>query len=204
MIKKNIFWICLGLILLAGLIYWGSVLTEDLKANMPPALDYSGADATEKPTASQPDDSQNETSPTESTGVPGHPSMPSQVPPASEGEDLQARIDALTQEVYDLADYYVAQLAYLESAAHRTFNALPQEEQNEENRRTIFIRYIKEVKNMEGVCDDRVDAICNELGSLLLKTDGRMNIVSEVRFDYAKTKEPVKTQFLEKYADYFS
>ena len=200
--KKNILWICLGLIALAGLVFWGSVLTENLQMNMPSASDRPGQENGGNLAASQPV----EEIPSESTELPADPTRPTppaKVPPLREGEDLQARIEALSQEVYSLADYYVAQLAYLESEAHETFSELSEEEQTEENRRTIFIRCIKDVKNMEGACDDRVDEICNELGSLLLKTDGRMNLVSEVRFSYAKAKEPVKAGFLEKYADYF-
>lgn len=218
MTKKSIIWICLGAILFAGLIVWGNILTKNLEEKTPTvnvAPSTQAAESTQPPTASE---GESPAPPTESAGQPPeqtqstataptqeplHPTPPPTVPPTSEGEDLQARIDALVQEVYGLKDYYVAKLAYLESSAREEFDSLPAEKQTEDKRRSIALDCIDEAYAMESECDARMDAICSELSLLLLKTGGRMNLVNEIRYAYAKEKEEAKNQFLEKYAVYF-
>lgn len=215
MTKKNIIWICLGVALFAGLIVWGNVLMKQMEektptVNVAPTTEAvestkptSAVESTEPPTESEAEQPTQMPTVPEPTEEPPRPTPPATVPPTSEGEDLQARIDALVQEVYGLRDYYVAKLAYLESTAHEEYEKLPAEKQTEDKRRSIALDCIDEAYAMESECDARMDAICSELSLLLLKTGGKMNLVNEIRYTYAKEKETAKTQFLERYAVYF-
>ena len=127
--KKNILWIFLAVLVLAVLLILGNRLTEKMLRDTPPVVlapsesELQEAEKTEPssiqeelPVESTTEQVQEEetTSATEATSQESapRPTPPSTTPPASEGEDLQARIDALVAEVYGLKDYYIGQLAY--------------------------------------------------------------------------------------------
>lgn len=225
MTKKNILWIALAVAFLAALMVFGNILTEKLQEKSPPVVVPADTQVTEKtePTetaSSQETENSSEELPSESHNSGSteeiassqtasqesspRPTAPPTTPPTSgEDEDLLARIDALVTEVYGLKDYYIAQLAYLESAVLAEYEALPAEQQTPEKRKKMALDCIDQAYALENECDSRMDEICSELSHLLLKTDGRMNLVNDIRYAYAKEKEQAKSQFLEKYADYF-
>ena len=128
-------------------------------------------------------------------------------PPESTGDpDLaakQARIDALVAEVYALRDYYTAQLLALEAAAIAEYEALPPAERTPDRKQDIAFACIDAAYALEDECDNRMDAICQELGYLLLETGGSMSLITDIRYAYASEKESARRTFLDKYADYF-
>lgn len=228
MTKKNILWITLAVVFLAALMVFGNILSERLQEKSPPVIVPSDTDVPEKtepteteetapsqkedepseenPTESQGESSAQESSSSETASQESHqrPTAPPTTPPTSgENEDLQARIDALVAEVYGLKDYYIAQLDYLEASVLAEYEALPPEEKTPERRKKMALECIDQAYALENECDGRMDEICSELSYLLLKTDGRMNLVNDIRYAYASEKEQAKSQFLEKYADYF-
>ena len=143
------------------------------------------------------------TRPTETEPAPTEP--PTTQPP-TESTDLEAaeaRIDELVDEVYALRDYYTAQLAALEASARAEYEALPPEERSPERKQEIAFRCIDQAYALEDACDSRMDAICEELSYLLLQTGGSFSLVTEIRYAYASEKEAARTEFLNKYADYF-
>ena len=215
--KKNILLIFLAVPCLVGFMILGNSLTKKLEQETPPVVL-----PTEKPTEEhiekedpfeiQPATTETPSSSQESDSGEGEstqppetvkPTAPPTVPPSTEGEDLQARIDALIEEVYALKDYYIAKLAYLENEAREKYNALPEDQRTSEKRRSMALNCVDEAYALENECDRRMNEICSELSYLLLKTDGRMNLVNDIRYAYAKEKEQAKSAFLEKYADYF-
>ncbi len=231
MTKKKAFWIIFSLLLLALLLLLGRYLTENRQnVEEPPVVEATEPSFETEPSSSEeesvPEESSSEdisqpsedtqgTEPSQSTAeepssqqppteAPQPPTAPPTTPPTSEeGEDLQARIDALIAEVYALRDYYTAQLAYVESSARAEYEALPPEERSPERKQEIALACIDQVYALENECDSRMDAICNELAYLLLEIDGDLTLVNEIRYAYAREKEIAKSEFIEKYADYF-
>ena len=218
--KKNILWIFLAVLLLGGMIVLGNSLAKNSQEDTPPVIVNPGESDLQVPETTEPlsqeevptesssaeqqgnvDEESTSASPEETTTP--KPTAPAVTPPASEGEDLQARIDALVAEVYALKDYYIAQLSYLESAILSEYDALPAEEKTPERRKSMALECIDEAYALENECDSRMDEICAELSHLILKTNGRMNLINDIRYTYAKEKEQFRSSFLEKYAGYF-
>lgn len=153
---------------------------------------------TEAPSASE------TTRPPETEPIPTTEAPTTQEP--TENTDLEAaeaRIDELVAEVYTLRDYYTAQLATLEASAIAEYEALPPEERTPERKQEIAFRCIDAAYALEDACDSRMDAICEELSYLLLQTGGSFSLVTDIRYAYASEKETARTEFLNKYADYF-
>ncbi len=220
MTKHRVFWIASGL-LLALLLVFGSVLIKHMQTGEKPAVILAGqqtepeeplppetsqdeAGPSNAPSVTEQTQEPDEPSPSESDATPVKPTAPPTTPPTSgEIEDLQGRIDALLAEVYALREYYTAQLAYLEADARAQYEALSYDKRTKENKQSIALDCIEKAYALEDECDSRMDDICSELGHLLLRTDGDMNLISQIQYAYAKEKETAKNQFIERYADYF-
>lgn len=114
--------------------------------------------------------------------------------------DPQARIDELIAMVYALRDEYTARLYAIESTAIAQYKALPPEEQTEEKKRQIAMDCVDQAYALENECDGRISDICYELGVLLVKSGGNMNLVNEIRYVYASEKTAVKNELTERYA----
>lgn len=232
MTKKKVFWIIFSLLLLALLLVLGSYLTKNTQSpEKPPVVEATEPTGKTEPSSSQeeteessleeassedgsqPSGDAQTTESSQSTAEPSSqqpadfpqpPTAPPTTPPTSgPDEDLQARIDELIAEVYALRDYYIAQLAYLEAYARTEYEGLSPDERTPERKQDIALACIDQAYALENECDSRMDAICNELAYLLLEIDGDLTLVNDIRYAYASEKEAAKSEFLEKYADYF-
>ncbi len=227
MTKKKILASSLAAVLMALLLVLGSIL---LKPKLSPALppvtepatesslpestgeEASAAEPSSQPLSQESTSEETQESLQESSEAPSQaptevlspPVPPPTTPPAEEGEtDSQAQIDALIEEIYALRDYYIAQLAYLESSILAQYEALPQEEKTAEKRQELALSAIDSAYALERECDGRMDEACTRLSYLLLQSNGDMSLINRVRYAYASEKEQAKRAFLEKYADYF-
>lgn len=142
----------------------------------------------------------------------------SPTPPPTQGEDIpytpektedpdalakQERIRELIQSVYSLRNYYVSELNSMEKAARAEYFALPEEERTQANKESIATRYINSAYGLESECDGKIDAICAELGELLLETNGDFSLVNKVRYTYASEKAAMKDEIKQNYSEFF-
>ena len=123
-------------------------------------------------------------------------------PPTEDDAEIQAQIDALIARTYALCDEYTARLAALEAAALAEYNALQPEKRTEDAVRAIALYYADQAYYLEGECDAIMDEICAELSFLLLKIDGDLTLVNDVRYAYAQKKAAEKARFMSAYAGY--
>lgn len=182
-----------------------------------PTESVSGSAATESteppvPTETEPPDttvtepvipSTDPTEPPETDPLPTQTTAPTESTGNTDLAAKEERIDALVAEVYALRDYYTAQLRSLEASAISQYEALLPEERTPERKQEIALACIDAAYALEDACDARMDAICQELSYLLLETGGSMSLVTDIRYAYASEKEAARSEFLEKYADYF-
>lgn len=127
-------------------------------------------------------------------------------PEKSDDPDIlakQERIRELIRSVYTLRDYYVSMLNSMESAAKAEYLALPEAERTQENKESIATRYINSAYSLESECDGKIDAICSELGELLLEINGDFSIVNKVRYTYASEKAAMKDEITQNYTEFF-
>lgn len=115
----------------------------------------------------------------------------------------QERIRELIRSVYTLRDYYVSMLNSMESTAKAEYLALPEAERTQENKESIATRYINSAYSLESECDGKIDAICSELGELLLEINGDFSIVNKVRYTYASEKAAMKDEITQNYTEFF-
>ena len=127
-------------------------------------------------------------------------------PEKSDDPDIlakQERIRELIRSVYTLRDYYVSMLNSMESTAKAEYLALPEAERTQENKESIATRYINSAYSLESECDGKIDAICSELGELLLEINGDFSIVNKVRYTYASEKAAMKDEITQNYTEFF-
>ena len=127
-------------------------------------------------------------------------------PEKSDDPDIlakQERIRELIRSVYSLRDYYVSMLNSMESTAKAEYLALPEAERTQENKESIATRYINSAYSLESECDGKIDAICSELGELLLEINGDFSIVNKVRYTYASEKAAMKDEITQNYTEFF-
>ena len=172
-----------------------------------PTESVSGSAATESteppvPTETEPPTTA-VTEPPETEPLPTQTTAPAESTGNTDLAAKEERIDALVAEVYALRDYYTAQLRSLEASAISQYEALLPEERTPERKQEIAFACIDAAYALEDACDARMDAICQELSYLLLETSGSMSLVTDIRYAYASEKEAARSEFLEKYADYF-
>lgn len=115
----------------------------------------------------------------------------------------QERIRELIRSVYTLRDYYVSMLNSMESTAKAEYLALSEAERTQENKESIATRYINSAYSLESECDGKIDAICSELGELLLEINGDFSIVNKVRYTYASEKAAMKDEITQNYTEFF-
>lgn len=115
----------------------------------------------------------------------------------------QARVRELIQEVYSLRDYYVSKLSAMEASAKAEYLALPEEEHTQENKESIATNYINAAYSLESECDAKIDAICTELGELLMDTGDDFSIINKVRYTYASEKASMKDEIKQTYSEFF-
>ncbi len=126
---------------------------------------------------------------------------PTQEPADEEQEDLLAQIDALIDSVYELKDYYTAQLRAIENDALAQYEALDEQEKTEENKTQIVMTATEKAYELEKACDIEIDTICAKLGYLLMRAEMPQSLVSEVRYAYAYEKTNAKNQLTERYGE---
>lgn len=127
-------------------------------------------------------------------------------PEKSDDPDIlakQERIRELIRSVYTLRDYYVSMLNSMESTAKAEYLALPEAERTQENKESIATRYINSAYSLESECDGKIDAICSELGELLLEINGDFSIVNKVRYTYSSEKAAMKDEITQNYTEFF-
>lgn len=167
-----------------------------------PSQEHTSAEESDTPTT-EPTQSEKPTEPEEPTtqATQTEEATESTQPTESEmQDDPQERIDELIAMVYALRDEYTARLYAIEQAGINEYNALPQEEKTSEKKREIALRCVDEAYALEKECDGRIDEICYELGILLLKTDGDMTLINEIRYVYASEKTAAKNELTERYS----
>lgn len=172
-------------------------------------------DSTEQPSSTQPSESLPAESapPTEGTSqapdetAPPQPSentpTPTTPPETTDpGTALQGQIDALIARAYELRSYYTGQLAALEASALAEYHSLAPESRTSEAAQSIALRYMDIAYAMEDTCDGQMDALCQELGILLLESNGDLNLINDIRYAYAQEKQAAKSHFLSEYMGY--
>lgn len=178
--------------------------TEQTEASSSETEALSSSEEQTEPSSSETEAAPETTRPPQTEPIPTTEAPTTQEPTENtDMEAAEARIDELVDEVYALREYYTAQLAQLEAAAIAEYEALPPEERTPERKQEIALRTIDRAYALEDACDSRMDAICEELSYLLLETGGSFSLVTDIRYAYASEKEAARTEFLNKYADYF-
>ncbi len=131
------------------------------------------------------------------------PTQETELPTQSEAqENPQNRIDELIAMVYALRDEYTERLEQIVQAASDEYHALPEVEKTQEKKQEIALRCTDKAYALEKECDGKIDEICLELGIELIKTDGDMTLINEIRYAYATQKAAAKNELTERYGSF--
>jgi len=123
---------------------------------------------------------------------------------SSNGNDSKAIDKAIStgvSKMYALKAKYVSKLGEIERNVYEEYTNLPKEKQNESSKKSILMKNLNYVAEMEQKCDDEVANTLSELESDLIELKGDTEIIKILRDAYKNEKEIKKSYYLSLYND---
>lgn len=137
--------------------------------------------------------------PTESDPAAGQNTQPSQTtdqPPAAtpsgtpdqETDQLQEQLQGYINQLYQVQDRYQQFLNDMVESTKKEFWSLPKDQQVQENKLEIVQSKVNDLIEQENACDAEVDAILDNIQSVLEQQGRSTDLVNEIRTYYEETK----------------
>ena len=117
--------------------------------------------------------------------------------PESAPEDTV--LAGLVAEAYVLRAQFTGRLEGLKSSAAAEFKALGKDEQTQEKKMEIGMKYMDRAGKMEGECDGKMDNLVARIEKQLRRTGGDTSIINDIKAYYAEEKSVKKAYYLSKY-----
>ena len=124
------------------------------------------------------------------------PAEEAQLAPEQEDAARRERLSQLVARVYVLRDVFKGKLEAIKNQAAAEYTALPAEKRTKTAKLKLAAACMEQAYALEGQCDSEMDAILEEMNTLLTALEEDTALVDEVKAAYAEEKAVTKAYYL--------
>lgn len=128
------------------------------------------------------------TNPSEDTKQPDHNDSGK-----TSSEQQVSRVDEIIAQIYVLRSSYVGQLDGLVMQGWREYK------RGEISKQGAISKYVGIGTGLEGQCDSQIETLLSELHTELVRTDGDVGLIDQIRYTYQSQKSIKKAEMIAKY-----